>query len=222
MVPAAQFCTTISSRTSNGNGSSKTTDLANPANSPQQPTDYVTAAAAAAAAHQQQHSNGNGNGSAESSSGGSGGVGVCARLPQGTRERFVFFRGVQWAAPDINTQQLSQALMTLWPTQFPKSNNGSGNGGAGSSSSSSPLVAHAGVAGIAQVGRVCVCAHCFRVCLLHTTFSSISSSPLGYVFKRAPAPHSSLRPPSMTLHWVLSAPLLAYYTTHTLMTPACS
>jgi hypothetical protein len=79
----------------------------------------------------------------------------------------VFFRGVQWSAPDINSTQLSQALMSLWPTRFPAGvtpgsnggSSGSKGGGSGSSGSkgggsgssgSSPLVAHAGVAGIAQ------------------------------------------------------------------------
>jgi hypothetical protein len=84
---------------------------------------------------------------------------VCTRVPQGTRERFVFLRGVQWSAPDINNTQLSQALMSLWPTRFPT---GSINGISGSGQSaaaagtvgSSPLVAHAGVAGIAQVSGV--------------------------------------------------------------------
>lgn len=102
--------------------------------------------------------------------------GVCARVPPGTRERFVFLRGVQWAAPDINSTQLSQALMSLWPTQFPKgSGSGSGSssgggswlpgGGSGSTGSGaagggdggSPLVAHAGVADIAQVRTVLLC-----------------------------------------------------------------
>jgi len=81
---------------------------------------------------------------------------MCARVAQGTRERFVFLRGVQWSAPDINNTQLSQALMNLWPTQFPKA--AGSNGGSNGSSSSSPLVAHAGVAGIAQVGgHICMC-----------------------------------------------------------------
>lgn len=88
--------------------------------------------------------------------------GVCTRVPQGTRERFVFLRGVQWSAPDINNTQLSQALMSLWPTRFPtgsitsisSSGSSSGQSAAAGAAGSSPLVAHAGVAGIAQVRSV--------------------------------------------------------------------
>lgn len=69
---------------------------------------------------------------------------VCAALPPGRRERFFFFRGVQWAAPDIDSSKLTQALWAVWPTRFPAP-----QAGGGGDAASSPLVAHAGVAGIA-------------------------------------------------------------------------
>lgn len=137
VVPAAHFCSTISNRSSSNNGSPSSSS-----------GHYNTS---------RSTSNGSSIDSSSSSSNDSSAApthaadtvgGVCARVPQGTRERFVFFRGVQWAAPDINSTQLSQALMSLWPTPFPSSSSSSG---ASQQASASPLVAHAGVAGIAQV-----------------------------------------------------------------------
>jgi hypothetical protein len=143
VVPAAHFCSTISSRSSSS--------------SPRNSDNYK---AVTRASNGSSSSNGSNGGSAQTDSApltaaGDAVGGVCARVPEGTRERFVFFRGVQWSAPDINNSQLSQALMNLWPTRFPS--NGSGGGSSSSTGAqpgaagSSPLVAHAGVAGIAQV-----------------------------------------------------------------------
>lgn len=163
VVPAAQFCTTISSRSSSSNNTSGNGNGRNTSSS-------INHAGGSAVSHDAAMPVGD----------------VCTRVLQGTRERFVFLRGVQWSAPDINNTQLSQALMNLWPTRFPT---GSINGICGSGSSSgqsaaaaaraaggSPLVAHAGVAGIAQVrgcgifGHENVHAHAARQC---TTISRV-------------------------------------------------
>jgi hypothetical protein len=133
VVPAAHFCSTISSRSSNGNGS------------PSSSGKYNISRSSASS----NGSSSNGSSAALTDAADAVG-GVCTRVPQGTRERFVFFRGVQWAAPDINSTQLSQALMSLWPTPFPSSSSSSG-GAVSQQAAASPLVAHAGVAGIAQV-----------------------------------------------------------------------
>lgn len=135
VVPAAHFCSTISSRRS---GSS-------PGNSGNYKTVTNGSNGSSNGSNGSAHAN-----SAPSAAAGDAVGGVCARVLQGTRERFVFFRGVQWSAPDINNSQLSQALMNLWPTRFPNSGSGSAGGQPGAAGSS-PLVAHAGVAGIAQV-----------------------------------------------------------------------
>ncbi len=68
-------------------------------------------------------SSSNGNGASSSSSGGSSSAAVddlsaaCAAAAAGAarRERFVLLRGVQWAAPEMNSTKMSMSLMRIWP-----------------------------------------------------------------------------------------------------------
>jgi hypothetical protein len=99
-------------------------------------------------------SSGNGSSGSDGLGGGSSTAGVCTQVPQGTRERYVFFRGVQW---EFNNSEMSRALWSIWPTRFPSRAINGGGSGPGKQQQQqqqqqgSPLVAHAGVAGIAEV-----------------------------------------------------------------------
>ncbi|GIL82641.1 hypothetical protein Vretifemale_11562 [Volvox reticuliferus] len=100
------------------------------------------------------------------------GPGLTSAVSAGTRCRFIFLRGVQWAAHDMNTLSLSASLAAFWPEPLLSPGGAAaepatgrevstGAGSASLSSSSSPapspstpsseqLVAHSGVAAMAR------------------------------------------------------------------------
>jgi hypothetical protein len=83
---------------------------------------------------------GAGSGSGTWDGGGGGGAAAApAAAPPARRERFVMLRGVQWAAPDLDTARMWRSLVRVWPRPLAAGRRGGG------------IVAHDGVAEMAAV-----------------------------------------------------------------------